>query len=85
MTGFATFPALLRLLIATWRISNPTAGTMSGIYYAGYMAAVLLPYRHDRSGRRRTPHIFCGLSSSAFGFVILAHGFWSALGSENSV
>jgi fucose permease len=42
MTGFATFSALLPLLMATWRISNSEAGTISGVYYAGYMAAVLL-------------------------------------------
>jgi MFS family permease len=81
MTGFATFSALLPLLMVTWRISNSEAGTISGMYYAGYMAAVpLLTGMTDRVDARRIYLLACALSSiAAFGFSVLAEGFWSAL------
>jgi MFS family permease len=81
MTGFATFSALLPLLIATWSISNSEAGTISGMYYAGYMAAVpLLTGMTDRIDARRIYLFACMLSSAAaFGFALFANGFWSAL------
>lgn len=81
MTGYATFAALLPFLIATWRISNSQAGTISGTYYAGYMVAVpLLTGMTDRIDARRIYLFACMLSSAAaFGFALLASGFWSAL------
>jgi MFS family permease len=81
MTANATFSALLPLLIETWHMSNSEAGTISGIYYAGYMAAVpLLTGMTDRIDARRIYLLACTLSSlAAFGFAVLADGFWSAL------
>jgi MFS family permease len=81
MTGFGTFSALLPLLAATWRISNSEAGTISGMYYAGYMVAVpLLTGITDRVDARRIYLLACALSSSAaLGFAVFANGFWSAL------
>ena len=81
MSGFATFSALLPLLIANWRMSNSEAGAISGMYYAGYMVAVpLLTGITDQVDARRVYLLACALSSSAaLGFAILAHGFWSAL------
>jgi len=40
MTGFATYPALLPLLQGEWALSNTEAGLVSGLFFAGYMAAV---------------------------------------------
>ena len=81
MTGFATFSALLPLLMATWHISNSEAGAISGMYYVGYMVAVpLLTGITDQIDARRVYLVACALSSSAaLGFAIFAHGFWSAL------
>jgi MFS family permease len=81
MTANATFSALLPLLIAAWHISNSQAGTISGIYYAGYMVAVpLLTGMTDRIDARRIYLLACTLSSlAAFGFALLADDFWSAL------
>ncbi len=81
MTGYATFAALLPLLITTWSVSNSEAGTISGVYYAGYMAAVpFLTGMTDRIDARRIYLFSCMLSSvAAFGFALFANGFWSAL------
>ena len=81
MTANATFSALLPLLVESWHISNSQAGTISGVYYAGYMLAVpLLTGLTDRIDARRIYLLACTLSSlAAFGFAALADGFWSAL------
>ncbi len=81
MTGFGTFSALLPLLMATWHMSNSQAGTIGGMYYAGYMTAVpLLTGMTDRVDARRIYLFACVLSmTAALGFALLADGFWSAL------
>jgi MFS family permease len=54
MTGFATYPALLPRLQAEWGMSNTAAGLASGLFFAGYMAAVpLLTALTDRIDARR--------------------------------
>lgn len=40
MVGVSTWPALLPGLQAEWRINSTVAGTISGAFFAGYMAAV---------------------------------------------
>jgi MFS family permease len=40
MVGVSTWPALLPGLQAEWHINNTVAGTISGAFFAGYMAAV---------------------------------------------
>ena len=40
MVGVATWPALLPQLQAGWHINNTVAGTVSGAFFAGYMASV---------------------------------------------
>ncbi|MEN8198179.1 MAG: HEAT repeat domain-containing protein, partial [Pseudomonadota bacterium] len=42
MLGNATFPALIPEFRALWSLSNTEAGWISGVYYAGYVAAVPL-------------------------------------------
>ena len=39
MTGFATYTTLLPALQREWGLSNSEAGLISGIYFAGYVAA----------------------------------------------
>lgn len=54
MTGFSTYPALLPQLQTEWRMSNTEAGFVSGLFFAGYMAAVpVLTALTDRIDARR--------------------------------
>src|SRR3546814_11771777 len=39
MTSFVTFPALLPVFMAEWDLTNAEAGWISGVYFAGYIAA----------------------------------------------
>jgi len=81
MIPFATAPALLSLLIDTWSLSNSQAGLITGIFFAGYMAAVpVLTSLTDRIDARRI-YLFATMLSliGASGFALLADGFWSAL------
>jgi MFS family permease len=81
MTGFAAFPALLLPLQAEWALTNTEAGWISGIYFAGYVAAVaiLVPWT-DRVDSRRIyiASLFVSAAGLA-GFAALADGFWSAM------
>ncbi len=62
MAGVATWPALLPHLQAAWGISNTFAGTISGSFFAGYMAAVpLLVSLTDRVPARRVYVASCAL------------------------
>lgn len=62
MAGVATWPALLPQLQAAWGISNTFAGTISGAFFAGYMAAVpLLVSLTDRVPARRVYAASCAL------------------------
>lgn len=81
MTGFAAYTTLLPVLTREWSISNSEAGAISGIFYAGYMAAVpVLSSLTDRMDSRRVYLAACLLSSAgAAGFALFAGGLWSAL------
>ncbi len=81
MAGFATFPALLPQFLAEWSLSNTEAGWINGIFSAGYMlAVVVLAAFTDRVPARNVYVASCLLSAvAAFGFALLAAGFWSAL------
>jgi MFS family permease len=76
MTGFAAYPALLAQLQAEWEMSNTAAGFVSGLFFAGYMAAVpVLTALTDRLDARRI--YFASSIAAAFG----ALGFgWLAVG-----
>ncbi len=81
MAGFATFAALLPDFLALWTLSNTEAGWISGIFFAGYVAAVpVLVSLTDRVDPRRI-YLWCTLISaaSALAFALAVDGFWSAL------
>jgi len=81
MTGFATYTTLLPALQREWGLSNSEAGLISGIYYAGYVAATpILTSLTDRVDARRVYLLSCALSLfGAAGFALFAGGLWSAL------
>jgi len=81
MTGFAAFTTLLPALQKEWSLSNSEAGLISGIFYAGYIAATpVLTSLTDRVDARRVYLLACGLSlAGAAGFALFASGLWSAL------
>ena len=81
MAGFATFPALLPTLLPLWELSNTQAGWISGIFFAGYVAAVpILVTLTDRVDSRRVYLVGLLITATGlFGFSFAANGFWSAL------
>lgn len=81
MAGFATFPALLPTLVPLWTLSNTQAGWISGIFFAGYVAAVpILVTLTDRIDSRRIYLIGLLISTAGLlGFAFAATGFWTAM------
>ncbi len=81
MLSNATFPALIPVFQPLWGLSNTEAGWVSGIYYAGYTAAVpILVTLTDREDARRIYLLSCLLGGlAALGFALFAEGFWSAM------
>ncbi len=81
MAGFATFPALLPTLLPLWELSNTQAGWISGIFFAGYVAAVpVLVTLTDRVDSRRIYLVGVAISTAGLlGFAFTANGFWSAM------
>jgi MFS family permease len=82
MLGISSFAALLPSFSAEWHLSATEAGWISGLYYAGYVAAVpVLTAVTDRIDARSI-YLSCmalgGLANLGFGLT--AHGFWSAIG-----
>ncbi|MGD1877304.1 MAG: nitrate/nitrite transporter [Kiloniellaceae bacterium] len=77
----ATFPALIPVFQPLWGLSGTEAGWVSGIYYAGYAAAVpLLVTLTDRFDARAIYLACCLLGGlAALAFAFLAGGFWSAM------
>jgi MFS family permease len=80
MSAFATFPTLIPMFQQEWGISNTEAGWISGIYFAGYVAAVaVLTALTDRIDPKRVYLCSMALSVvSAAGFALFASGVWSA-------
>jgi predicted MFS family arabinose efflux permease len=81
MLGFSSFAALLPEFQRDWGLTNTDAGWISGIFYAGYVAAVpLLVGSTDRIDPRRIYLLsFLIASAASLGFALGAQGFWSAL------
>lgn len=81
MGGAFAFPALMPLFFAEWGLSKTEAGWISGIYFLGYAASVIvLTSLTDRTDARRIFVFGLGVSAiSSLGFGWLAQGFWSAL------
>jgi MFS family permease len=81
MTTFATFPALVPVLLPEWRLTNSEAGLVSGMFFGGYMAAVpVLTSLTDRVDARRVYLFACLLAAfGSFGFACVADGVLSAI------
>jgi MFS family permease len=81
MAGFSSFAALLPFFANEWNLTNTEAGWISGIYYAGYTAAVpVLVSLTDRADPRRIYLVSTALGGvAALGFAVFADGFWSGL------
>ena len=81
MTGFAAYTTLLPALQREWGLSNSEAGLVSGIYFAGYVAATpLLTSLTDRVDSRRVYFAACLMSClGGAGFALFAGGLWTAL------
>lgn len=81
MMGNATFPALIPTFQIEWALSNTEAGWISGVYYAGYAAAVpILVSLTDREDARAIYLWSTALSAvSALAFALWAEGFWTAV------
>ena len=77
----ATFPALIPVFQPLWDLSGTEAGWVSGIYYAGYAAAVpLLVTLTDRFDARAIYLACCLLGGiAALAFAFLADGLWTAM------
>jgi MFS family permease len=81
MLDNATFPALIPVFQPLWALSGTEAGWVSGIYYAGYAAAVpLLVTVTDRLDARAVYLACCLLGvAAALGFALFAEGLWTAM------
>lgn len=81
MAGFAAFPTLLPQFFAEWNITNTEAGWINGIYYAGYvLAVIILTSLTDRAAPRDIYLFSTAISGlSCIGFAFWADGFWSAM------
>jgi MFS family permease len=80
MSGVVAFPALIPSFQAEWGLTNTQSGIISGIYFAGYAAAVpVLTGLTDRIDPRRVVLAGMGISIAAsLGFAVGADGAWSA-------
>jgi MFS family permease len=80
MLCYAIYPTLLPQLQREWGASNSAAGLISGMFFAGYMAAVpVLSSLTDRIDARRvyfSSSLLCALGTAGFG--LFAQGIWSA-------
>lgn len=81
MTTFATFPALIPVILPAWHLTNSEAGLISGMFFGGYMAAVpVLSSLTDRMDARRVYVFACALGVlGSLGFALLANGVPSAI------
>jgi MFS family permease len=79
MMPFATFPALLPVLMKAWGLHHSEAGLISGSFFGGYMAAVpVLVSLTDRVDARRVYGFATMLSAGGtLGFALYANGLWS--------
>lgn len=80
MAGFSTYATLLPRLQDAWAMNNSQAGFISGMFFAGYMAAVpVLTSLTDRVDARRI-YLVSSLVAAAglAGFGLLVEGVQSA-------
>jgi MFS family permease len=81
MLDNATFPALIPVFQPLWGLSGTEAGWVSGIYYAGYAAAVPLLVTVTDRFDARVIYLGCCLlgAAAALAFAFLADGLWTAM------
>ncbi len=81
MLGTSSFSALLPAFQRDWGLSNTEAGWISGIFFAGYVAAVPpLVGATDRMDPRRIYLLsFVITGAASLAYALFAEGFWSAL------
>ena len=82
MLGVSSFSALLPSFERLWGLSHTESGWISGIFFAGYVAAVpLLVGATDRLDPRRIYLASLVIGAvAALGYAFLAQGFWTACG-----
>jgi len=80
MAGFSTYATLLPRLQDEWGMNNSQAGFISGMFFAGYMAAVpVLTSLTDRVDARRIYLVSSLVAAAALaGFALLVEGVQSA-------
>src|SRR5262249_18368773 len=80
MAGFSTYATLLPRLQDEWGMNNSQAGLISGVFFAGYMAAVpVLTSLTDRVDARRIYLASSFVAAAALtGFALLVEGVKSA-------
>jgi len=80
MTGFSVYATLLPRLQDEWGMNNSQAGFISGMFFAGYMAAVpVLTSLTDRMDARRVYLVSTLVAAAALaGFALLVEGVKSA-------
>jgi len=80
MTGFSVYATLLPRLQDEWGMSNTEAGFISGMFFAGYMAAVpLLTSLTDRIDARRIYLVSSFVAAASLaGFALIVEGVKSA-------
>ena len=80
MMGFSTYATLLPRLQDEWGMNNTQAGLISGMFFAGYMAAVpVLTSLTDRVDARRVYLVSTLVAAAALaGFALLVEGVKSA-------
>jgi MFS family permease len=81
MLSVSSFQAEVPVLVREWGLSHTEIGWISGIFFAGYVAAVpVLVAATDRIDARRIFAASAALSgAAAAAFALFAHGFASAL------
>jgi MFS family permease len=81
MLGFATFAALLPQLRDGWSLTNAQAGTVGGMFFAGYVVSVSWWTALTDRGDGRKVYAAGSLAAAAgsAGFAFFARGFASAI------
>jgi MFS family permease len=79
--GAFSLPALLPAYIDQWHLTRTEAGSLVGVFFAAYVAAVpVLVALTDRVPARNIYVVGAGLTAlSHFGFAFVADGFWWGL------
>ncbi|MDH3195074.1 MAG: MFS transporter [Hyphomicrobiales bacterium] len=80
MLPFAGWPVLLGVLQGEWGLTNTQAGMIGGVYFVGYVSAVLVLVSVTDMLDPRIVYVFSALAtaSGAAAFAGLAEGFYSA-------